>query len=217
MKTYLQLENKNRINLPEKYQEDDFRFSDSLVEFFLNEFTVEGDVVFDPFAGFGTTLIVAEEMRRVPYGIEYDAEQVQFIQSHLINPERIIHGDSRQLSSYELPPIDFSLTSPPYMTSYGQADPFTAYTEIGEGYPGYLKDIQSIYKQLAQKISPDAKVVIEVANIKKDIYVTTLAWDIAKSVSKVLLFEGEIIVNWDHYSTGYDHSYCLLFSKAAQT
>ena len=76
-----------------------------------------------------------------------------------------------------------------------------------------MKDIRTIYSQLSQKLTNDAKVVIEVANIKKAGFVTTLAWDIAKSVSEILRFEGEITENWDHYSTGYDHSYCLVFSN----
>ena len=213
MQTSIKLENKNRFELPVEFQEDDVRFSESLVEFFLTEFTQEKDIVFDPFAGFGTTLIVAEQMGRDPYGIEYDEERVRYIKSKLNKTDNIIHGDSHKLSFYDFPPIDFSLTSPPYMTAFGKADPFTAYTIVGDGYQGYLRDIQSIYKQLALKLTNDSKVVIEVANIKKEGFVTTLAWDIAKSVSEVLLFEGEIIVNWDYYGAGYDHSYCLIYSK----
>jgi len=213
MRTCIQLENKNRFELPVEFQDDDVRFSESLVEFFLNEFTQEKDIVFDPFAGFGTTLIVAEQMGRDPYGIEYDKKRVRYIKSILNQSDKIIEGDSRKLSEYDLPEIDFSLTSPPYMTAFGKADPFTAYSIVGDGYQGYLKDIQSIYKQLALRLAKDAKVVIEVANIKKEGFVTTLAWDIAKSVSKVLHFDGEIVINWDSYGAGYDHSYCLIFSK----
>jgi hypothetical protein len=43
--------------------------------------------------------------------------------------------------------------------------------------------------------------------------VTPLAWDVAAAVSQVLRFEGEIVVCWDHYGYGYDHSYCLVFSR----
>jgi len=66
MRTYLQLDNKNRFELPEKYREDDIRYSESLVEYFLKIYTREGDTVFDPFAGFGTTLLVAEEKGEDP-------------------------------------------------------------------------------------------------------------------------------------------------------
>ena len=213
MKTWIQLKNTNKHELPAEFQDDDVRFSGSLVEYFLNEFTQENDIVFDPFAGFGTTLLVAERMGRNPLGIEYDEKRVEFIRSKMKQPDKIIHGDSRQLHSYELPLFNFSITSPPYMGKHDISNPFTAYTAKVEGYTGYLKDIQNIYKQMSQLMAQDARVVIEVANLKHRDIVTTLAWDIAKAVSEVLHFEGEVVVNWDEYGSGYDHSYCLIFTK----
>ena len=68
---------------------------------------------------------------------------------------------------------------------------------------------------MGQIMAPDAKVVVEVANIKHGDSVTTLAWDMAREISQVLHFEGEVVVGWDDYGYGYDHSYCLIFSKAA--
>ena len=41
-----------------------------LPEFIIGSFTAEGDVVFDPFLGTGTTLIACEQMGRVCYGME---------------------------------------------------------------------------------------------------------------------------------------------------
>ena len=213
MKTYLNLKNSNKLHLPSEFQDDDVRYSDSLVEYFLKEYTHVNDVVFDPFAGFGTTLIVAEEMGRIPLGIEFDEDRVRYIQSHLKQQDKILHGDSRILRSYSLPAIDFSMTSPPYTSKGEILDSFTAYTQKGNGYKEYLNDIRNIYMQIKQIMKPDAKAVIEVANIKHNENVTTLAWDVAEAVSQVLHFEGEIVVNWDKYTTGFDHSYCLVFSK----
>ncbi len=215
MKTYIQLENTHSYKLPLEYQDDDVRYSESLVEYFLDEYTNKRDIVFDPFAGFGTTLLVAESMGRIPFGIEYDEDRVLYIRSKLNQSENIIHGDSRQLLSYGLPAFNFSITSPPYMSKYDKENPFTAYTTIGEGYQGYLRDIRSIYKKMAQLMAIDSTIILEVANIKKRNYITTVAWDIANEISQVLKFEGEIIVNWDNYGSGYDHSYCLIFTKPA--
>jgi len=59
-----------------------------------------------------------------------------------------------------------------------------------------------------------ARAVLEVANLKGPGGVTTVAWDIARAVSSVLTFEGEIVIGWDRpYGYGYDHSYCLVFRK----
>ena len=107
MKTFLNLKNTHDYKLPKHLQHDDVRFSSSLVRHFLEEFTAEGDVVFDPFAGFGTTLFVAQEMNRVPYGIEYDAERCDFIRQRIAD-DHIIHGNALRLAEYDLPNIDFS-------------------------------------------------------------------------------------------------------------
>lgn len=213
MKTVIHLENKNDKALPDAFRDDDVRFTESLVAHFLGKYTREGDVVFDPFAGFGTTLVTAEKMGRVPLGMEYDGARVRYIRSRLHRSEAIIHGDARQLARYGLPRFDFSITSPPYMKRGDIENPFTAYEARGEGYEAYLCDLCTIYEQMADLMKPDARVVIEAANIKSGDGVTTLAWDIAREVSQVLHFEGEVIVDWDQYGYGYSHSYCLVFSE----
>jgi len=62
-------------------------------------------------------------------------------------------------------------------------------------------------------MKPEALVVIEAANLRVGEQVTPLAWDIARAVSRVLTFQGEIVVEWDQYGFGYDHSYCLQFRR----
>ncbi len=213
IRTCIQLKNANQDDLPVEFHGDDVRYSESLVEYFLKEFTRKGDRVFDPFAGYGTTLLVAETLERVPLGIEYDEERVRYIQSRLKKADSVLHGDARQLKLYHLPPFNFSITSPPYMGENDIENPFTAYTTTGNGYQGYLEDIRNIYRQMKEIMAPDAKAVIEVANIKQKGNVTTLAWDIGKEISRVLDFEGEMIIDWDHYGYGYTHSYCLIFRK----
>ena len=229
MKTYMLLKKVHRSALPPEFQHYDVRYPESLVERFLREFTQAGDVVFDPFAGYGTTLLVAEEMSRVPFGIEFDERRARYVRSRLQHPENLIHGDSRQLSSYNLPPFDFSITSPPYMSRYDPENPLAACTTAGSGhaatesgyaatesgYAAYLQDLQNIYEQMGQIMKPGARAVIEVSNLKLWDGLTTLAWDVAGAVSQVLHFEGEVIVGWDSYGYGYDHSYCLVFARPA--
>ena len=213
MKTYIHLKMSHQYALPDAFRRDDVRYPESLVEYFLREYTHAGDVILDPFAGFGTTLFVAEKMGRIPFGVEIDQDKVNYVRSKLVRPESIIHGDSRLLANIDLPAIDFSITSPPYMTKNNHPeDPFTGYQAKGKGYGQYLRDIHNIYQQLGKHMKPTGKVVVEVANIKQDDQVTTLAWDIGQEISQVLHFDGEVIVCWDKYGYGYDHSYCLVFS-----
>jgi len=213
MQTHLKLTKGNHIVLPEEFNNDHIRFSDSVVDFFLREFTKEGDIVFDPFAGYGTTLLIAEAMERVAYGIEYTKRKAEYIRGLLKQPDHLIHGDSRLLLDYELPPFDLCLTSPPYTNKVDDENPFTDYTEKDYEYSSYLKDIKHIFAQVAQKMKPSAHVVIEISNLKREREVTTLAWDVAREVSQVLRFDGEIVLCWDNNSYGYNHGYCLVFSK----
>jgi tRNA G10 N-methylase Trm11 len=212
VKSYLSLELSHAEELPAAFNGDDVRYPQSLVDHFLKAYTQAGDTVLDPFAGYGTTLIVAERLGRIPYGVELNAEKVLYARSKLKRPENMIQGDSRSLAAIDLPSIDFSITSPPYMNRGDPEDPFTAYQTKGKGYAAYLHDMHSIYEQLRKRMKPAGTIIIEVANLKRDGQVTTLAWDIAREVSQVLHFEGEMVVCWDKYGYGYDHSYCLVYS-----
>jgi tRNA G10 N-methylase Trm11 len=212
MKTTLQLKRSQLPALPAALQPEEVRYSESLVECFLQEYTRPGDTVLDPFAGFGTTLRVAERLGRRAFGVELTEEKVLYARSQLAHPEHLIHGDTRHLADLDLPPIDFSMTSPPYMAKDDLPDPFQDYRVKGQGYAAYLRDLRRIYGQLRQRMKPAGTVVLEVANLKLDGRVTTLAWDVAQEIGRVLRFEGEVVVGWDTTQYGYEHSYCLVFS-----
>lgn len=216
MRTFVNLPSVPKRELPPEFRADDVRQNEALVELLLREFSQQGDVVFDPFAGFGTTLVVAEWLGRVPVGIEFDARRVAYARSLLQRQESLIEGDSRQLASYQLPPIDLSLTSPPYKHRQEIEDPLAAYTVPGAGYEQYLLGLQDIYRQIAGFMKPTAHAILDVENIKKPYGVTTLAWDIAAAIGEVLHFEGEIVIGKETPSCGYDHSYCLVFNKSSE-
>jgi len=213
VKTFLTLKNEHTRQLPEEFRNEDVRYTEELVEIFLREFTSRGDTIFDPFTGFGTTLLVAEKMERVGYGVEFDEKRWRYVQSILRNPERVLNGDSTKLNSLSIPNFDFSMTSPPYMGKHHKENPFTAYSTEGNGYDAYLETLKSVYRQISEKLKPSGYIVIEVSNLKhEDAPLTALAWDVASAVSEVLHFEGEIIANWINGSSyGYNHSYCLVF------
>jgi methylase of polypeptide subunit release factors len=230
LKTYIELSNTKRRKIPDKFQKEDNRFSENLVEYFLEHFTKKRDKVLDIFAGLGTTLFVAEEMERIPYGLEYNQERFQYIRKNLLKQENIIHGDSLRLSSYDFPKCDFSLSSPPFMMKESFENPFTNCKTMG-GYKQYLADLKKIYSQLKMIMKPKSYIALEVANLKGEKGNTTLAWDIGKSIAEVLSFVGEIIIIWTDresvtvdghseswriagtYGYGYDHSYCLIFQN----
>lgn len=216
MPSYLYFDNHHTRTLPAEFQAHDVRYTDALVAHFLTAFTQPHDVVFDPFAGFGTTLVVAEAMQRVAFGMEADAARVGYVHTLLAHPERMIHGDTRALLSYSLPAFDFSMTSIPYMTQDDPDNPLAGSTTRGTGYADYLQDLQQIYRDMQRLMNPHARIVIEVANLRNAAGVTPLAWDVARTLSTVLQFDGETVICWDHYGYGYEHSYCLLFSQRSE-
>ena len=220
MRTFRTLSPQHRTDLPTEFTGDDVRFPATFVEAFLDEFTEPGDAVVDPFAGFGTTLAVAEKLGRVPYGVEYDAERVAHVRERIDHPGNVIHGSALDVVTFDLPALDCCLTSPPYMVESDTRNPFQNYA--GEStYDDYLADLREAFTGLAAFMAPDAHVLVEVSNLKHEGTVTTLAWDVANRLSEVFRFEGEIVVGWDDddtsigddetYGYGYDHSYCLVF------
>jgi DNA methylase len=213
MRTFMLLKNEHTIALPEEFRDRDIRYPDSLVEHFVRAYSGAGATVFDPFAGYGTTLRVAEILGRAGYGIERDARVCAYARAQLRHPERLIHGTALELAAYPFPALDFSLTSPPYMHRDEPENPLGIRPAMGAAYEEYLQDIAHVYQQLAARMTAGARAVIEVANLKGAQGVTTLAWDIGRTVAAVLDFEGEVVVGWDHYGYGYDHSYCLVFQK----
>ncbi|MHA2224867.1 MAG: DNA methyltransferase [Candidatus Hodarchaeales archaeon] len=218
MKTFILFDNRKNFELPLEFQLDDNRYTSNLVEHFLNMYTERGDRVIDIFAGFGTTLFVAEDLGRIPFGIEIDEKRYNYIRENLRDTGSVILGNALFLDSYDLPKINFSISSPPYMEKHEKLNPLTLYSEEGN-YKEYLKNLVLIYKKLKKILIPGAYIVIEVSNLKESV-VTTLAWDIGKEISKIFHFHGEIIICWEGnetkegtYGYGYDHSYCLIFQN----
>ncbi|MFW9930269.1 MAG: DNA methyltransferase, partial [Candidatus Thorarchaeota archaeon] len=112
---------------------------------------------------------------------------------------------------------DFVITSPPYMSSDDQEAALSNY-QLKGSYQDYLKEIGSIFSKIKNILKPNKYLVIEVSNLK-NLKITTLAWDIAKEITKIFTFKGETILCWrdplkdinESYGYGYSHSYALLF------
>ncbi|MGL4593448.1 MAG: DNA-methyltransferase [Thermoguttaceae bacterium] len=65
-------------------------FPESLPDWFIRLFTVEGDVVLDPFMGSGTTIRVAKRLHRKAIGIEIVPEYFDLVQNSTQTTERIL-------------------------------------------------------------------------------------------------------------------------------
>lgn len=217
--------NKSWFVLPHKvkkitgFKDAHVAFIQGLPEKFILAYTKKGDVVFDPFAGFGTTLFAASKLKRVGIGIEYDEKKVGYVRASLKQPNCIIHGDALKTSTYKLPKIDLCFTSPPFMRYFDKENPLTNYTKVGN-YKNYLLGIDKIYSQIKKLTKKGGYVVLDVANtFDKNHPMTTLAWDIGKIISKHFYFERDFIFCSKHgglslVSDNNNHSYCLVFKNS---
>ncbi|MBN2070489.1 MAG: site-specific DNA-methyltransferase [Candidatus Krumholzibacteriota bacterium] len=214
MSSYMTLSAKSSERLPDEFRDFDVRFPERFVEPLINEFSREGDTVFDPFAGFGTTLIVAENLGRRGFGVESDRRRSEYIRSRMQEPDNLIFGDSRRLSSFAFPPVDLTLTSPPYPFREGKrfSPAISECPAIENGYDSYINCLRYIFAQVRGIMRPRARLIIEAGNIRLAGKVIPLAWDIAEAVSREFRFEGERVVKWDRPNFGFDHTYCLIFS-----
>jgi DNA methylase len=188
---------------------DDVCFSPDLVSAFIEAYSAPDGLIFDPFAGFGTTLRTAEQMGRQALGFEIDESRVTFARRDLADPTWMQHVDVRQADWSSVPPFQLSITSPPYMTRQDhEQNPLSGYQTLDGNYARYLADLQEIYHGIGGRATgPNAHLVVNVANL----HGTRLAWDVGGALAEVLTFEREIVIEWDRPQDWFTQDYCLIF------
>lgn len=207
------------ITLPYKYDRplpdfqngDDIKFPDTFVAAFLDRFTKVGDRVLDPFAGLGTTFFVCEAKGRIPYGVEADRQRYDWVRDRIETKGNLFHGDSAEIKSLNLPEMDFSITSPPYMPCWHEWNPLYNGDPRYNGYDIYLKRMQEIYVGVCALMKRDALLIVQADNLTNERF-SPLVWDLGKALSEVMRLEGEILVNWsENVEKQNQFTQCLVF------
>lgn len=194
---------------------DDIHFTEALAASIIGHASRPGDLVLDPFAGYGTTVMVAERMGRRAIGIELIQEHFEIARRRSGGRGRLILGDARELSRLVDEPVDLVLTSPPYMpaTDHPQ-NPLTGYATDDGDYAVYLRELGEIFGQVAMLLRPSGQLVVNVANvIATDGSVTPLASDLAGIVDHHLPLLGVTTLHWDEPPAGLDGDYLLWFAR----
>jgi DNA modification methylase len=228
------------------------KFPETMAQEFIEFFTKKGDTVLDPMAGTGSTIIAALRSGRNSYGIELNPRYAEVAQK-IISEERsqlgkavtdlkseLIPGNALNVESYQLPPIDYVLTSPPYWDmlhakgaatqkkrrASSELDVF--YSEDPEDvgnitdYDKFLEQLVLIYAGLKPFLCEKAYLTIIVKNVKKGGRVYPLAWDLARGLGKFYTLKDEKIWCQDNQSlapyglgsawvSNTFHHYCLQF------
>ena len=217
MLTWFLLDDERRPDL-EKFEEADYAIPSALCERFIAQYSEPGNVVFDPFAGFGTVIETAQRMGRRGVGIELDADRFAHARSLLRPPSMILQGDALEIAVEDVPPIDLLVTSPPYWDPEGDA--FAAYEAPDAGYERYLAVWEQLLARWKPRLRDGARVVVFAQNVllpERRQPLHPLAWDLGRLLSQSLRFEGEWIAcatRSTAESKRYgDHTYCLVARK----
>lgn len=226
------------------------KFPETLAQEFIEFFTKADQTVLDPMLGTGSTLIACIRSGRNGIGIELSPRYAE-LATRLVERERgplasehlraeVIQGDAADLPSFNLPPIDYVFTSPPYWNMLHAKGAGTqkhrrkddaldvTYSEdpadLGniEDYDEFLERLVAIYSTLREVLRPRAYLTIIVKNVKKGGKIYPLAWDLGRQLGQIYTLKDEKIWAQDNirlapYGMGNAwvsntfHHYCLQF------
>ena len=218
-------------------------YSPTMMEEFINFFTKEGEIVLDPFAGIGSTLVACDRTKRNGIGVEINKKYFDIIK--LRSSSKIINGDSRKIKSLlkkrKISKVDFSISSPPYWNILSRSTgTFKAKREekeldikysdsmidIGniDDYDEFIDVLSSIYFDIYEFIKTGGYLVVIVKNLKKSGKHYPLAWDLAQKLSTKYTLKDEKIWCQDKvglspfgypfsWTSNIVHHYCLIFKK----
>jgi len=179
-------------------------YSPTMTKSFIEFFTKEGEIVFDPFSGIGSTQVGAQRANRIGLGIELNPKYAKIANLRLNKPSKVFNGNSLNLKSilkkHKIDKIDFSISSPPYWDilnrSTGEFEKKRTsksldvnYSEnhnedVGhiENYEEFIIKCSDIYFQIYDLLKIGGYIVVIIKNIKKDGKHYPLAWDLARKL-----------------------------------
>lgn len=178
-----------------------------------------GEVVLDPFAGSGTTLLAAYNLGRQGIGFEIYDDYLSLFEQRLCSgeadpagdagPPPLLHHDSALNLGRCLEPesIDFVLTSPPYwdilmakrsadrrrQRSYG--DDAADLGHFGD-YESFLESLTAVFHQVHAVLKPGRICAVVVMDIRKKNRFYPLHMDLCTALQP-LGFQLEDIIIWD--------------------
>lgn len=201
--------------------DEDVHMLPAIVDHVIERCSASGALVFDPFAGFGTTIKRAVALGREALGIELLPERAEYLRDQ-VPGARIIEGDARELlrlvRGITTPEtdagVDLILTSPPYMTAENHdADPLTAYEEDNGDYGRYLDELGLVAAQCARTVVPGGFVVWNVADILHMDRTTHLIRDCTRVLAQHLTPVGTTEIVWDRYPHDLVSDALLVFQR----
>ena len=174
------------------------KFPEDLIANFIKFFTKEGMWVLDPFVGTGSTLVACDQTKINGIGVELTKKWADIATNR--TKQYVILGDCRDLKKYNLPQLDFSISSPPYwdMLSHSrggsnstQKDRIKAGFDASfsdddldlaniVGYKEFMKELLQIYKNIFDLLRPGKYSAVIMQNtLKQKQQYYPIAWEFA--------------------------------------
>jgi tRNA G10 N-methylase Trm11 len=182
------------------FEGNDIKFPDSYARHFIGLYSRKGARVFDPFAGLGTTLFVAEDMGRRAFGIEADPRRQEWVAGQLRNWTGLRLGDSARMDAMDFPKMDFCITSPPFMPMTDKWNPLCDGDPRRAGYEAYLKRLSLVFRRLTGVMKRKSMLVVHADNIAGRRF-TPLVRDMAASAARSWRQTDDVVVRWQGTET----------------
>jgi DNA modification methylase len=232
------------------------KFPETLAQEFIEFFTKAGEFVIDPMVGTGSTILAAMKAGRHSYGIELNSTYASIAQQQIHDQRKklgpsvdpliaeVIEGNAENFpdlaDTYDIPEIDYMITSPPYwdmLHARGSQTQKTRRKDHGldiqysnnpndlgniHDYDEFVDRLCGIYESMKSYLRERAYLTIIVKNVKKGGKIFPLAWDIGWRLGKTYTLKDERIWCQDNqrlapYGMGNAwvsntfHHYCLQF------
>ncbi|MEJ1170248.1 DNA methyltransferase [Variovorax sp. CCNWLW235] len=193
---------------------------------FVRRFSRPGDTVFDPFAGFGTTLLAARLEDRLASGCEIDASRIDLIRERLArhglaHGTTLLHASCDALEDSALPPFDLCLTSVPYFGCRWTGAQAASQLYQSQNYAQHLDGLRNVFHRVRTGLRDGGACIAMVENIRLGERVLPLAFDLARILGSLFAMEEERVLVYPH--EGHDsesdahtdrrHEYALVFRK----
>ena len=187
----------------------------------IRTFTKEGDMILDPFCGFGEILTEGEKLGRKTIGIELDETRVRYCRGKNL---KVITADSLNISRLKLPEIDACITSIPFYSSPTNKLKLKGDLSIEKDYNKYLHGLRTVFFGLKKNLSKRGKIIIIVKNLLINGAFIPLAWDVANvlrekyhPMKELIWIKSEGYYSKNKLRGGINHTYILVFKNGNTT
>jgi hypothetical protein len=193
----------------------------SQMRLFVRGYSRPGDVVFDPFCGFGTTLLAAALEGRAGMGMEIEAGRAALARERLQR-----HGVDARIHRGSLPRaaiserIDLCLTSVPYFGcrwDFNESLAAHAADQLYEApnFAAYLAGMRAVFHAVREALPDDGYCIAMAENVRIGGRTLPVAWELARILDSLFLACDERVICYPPRADAAEHDANTVGNEAA--